>query len=396
MAASALAKINALSSYVTPVAFMEDGFTQRIGSMLPQAIGRRVTTAARLRAYPPNVSPGEFRSAGAIAELVFFSSQRTSLGKPLRHRAMLARNTRVDRGAANQLTSSDRSLFCSNGCSERSLERASELGIATLLNYPIAHHAWARDILDEEAELVPSFAATLQYPSRDEPTIQKLDREIELADRVLGLSSFHVDTFVASGVPRDKLVIAPLGVDLELFRPQDAAVRDGVFRVVFVGQITQRKGISYLIDAFELANIPNSELVFIGRVVGSDGVWAKTPRLRHIPHLPRHALPAVYADASVFVMPSLVEGFCLTAVEALACGVPSIVTPNTFGDEVVRDGVEGWNVPIRNAEAIADKLCRLAEDSDLRTSMASAARLRAEAFSWDAFGEKVSAHLLEI
>jgi glycosyltransferase involved in cell wall biosynthesis len=91
----------------------------------------------------------------------------------------------------------------------------------------------------------------------------------------------------------------------------------------------------------------------------------------------------------VFVLPSLVEGFPLTALEAMASGIPTIVSENTFGSDVVHDGRNGYVVPIRDVDAIVDRLETLAADDDLRARMGAEARVTAEQFSWDAFGRRL-------
>jgi glycosyltransferase involved in cell wall biosynthesis len=91
----------------------------------------------------------------------------------------------------------------------------------------------------------------------------------------------------------------------------------------------------------------------------------------------------------VFVLPSLVEGFPMTALEAMACGVPVIVSENTFGLDVVRDGYNGYVVPIRDVGAIVDRLRLLAGDEALRSSMSKNARATAEEYSWEAFGRRL-------
>jgi glycosyltransferase involved in cell wall biosynthesis len=102
-------------------------------------------------------------------------------------------------------------------------------------------------------------------------------------------------------------------------------------------------------------------------------------------------LPAIYHAADVFVLPSLVEGFPLTALMAMACGLPVIVSEHTFGEDVVRDGIDGYVTRIRDGEAIADRLRYLYENPDRRELMAAAARQRAEQFSWERYGERIIA-----
>jgi glycosyltransferase involved in cell wall biosynthesis len=188
-------------------------------------------------------------------------------------------------------------------------------------------------------------------------------------------------------VDEEKLVVCPLGVNLDLFHPRQRP-DDDVFRIVFVGQITQRKGISYLVEAFRRASIPRSELVLVGRPIGSADPWARIPGVRHIPLMPRTQLPAVYANADVYVLPSLVEGFGLTALEAMASGLPVVLSEHTFGSDIVTDGVDGYVVPIRDPESIAERLRLLAADPDRRREMGRAARSRAEEHPWEEAGRR--------
>jgi glycosyltransferase involved in cell wall biosynthesis len=163
-----------------------------------------------------------------------------------------------------------------------------------------------------------------------------------------------------------------------------------VFRVAFVGQISQRKGISYLVEAFTKAAIPDSELLLVGRVIGRGRAWSAIPGVRHVPHVLRWELPALYRTADIFVLPSLVEGFGLVALEAMACGVPVVISTNTFAADVVTDGVDGYVIPIRDPEAIADRLQYIHQHRAERDRIGQAARRRAEQFSWQTYGDLIA------
>ncbi|MBO0768208.1 MAG: glycosyltransferase family 4 protein, partial [Solirubrobacterales bacterium] len=159
------------------------------------------------------------------------------------------------------------------------------------------------------------------------------------------------------------------------------------FRVIFCGQITQRKGISYLVEGFKRAGLPNAELLFVGMLIGGPHPWLGEPNIRHVGPLTRHQLPEVLRSGHVGVLPSLIEGYGATVVEGMACGLPAIVTPNTLADDVVEHDVDGWVVPIRDPDAIAAKLTLLYEDRELQRRMAKAARAKAEQYPWSRYGE---------
>jgi glycosyltransferase involved in cell wall biosynthesis len=112
--------------------------------------------------------------------------------------------------------------------------------------------------------------------------------------------------------------------------------------------------------------------------------------VRHVPHVPRWELPALYRTADVFVLPSLVEGFGLVALEAMACGVPVVISANTFATDVVTDGVDGYVIPIRDAEAIAERLQYIHKYRAEGDRVGQAARRRAEQFSWERYGDLIA------
>jgi glycosyltransferase involved in cell wall biosynthesis len=168
-----------------------------------------------------------------------------------------------------------------------------------------------------------------------------------------------------------------------------------VFRVLYVGRLSQAKGIAQLLEAFSRLRLPRAQLEFVGDIVGA-GRWL--PRYRDMfvwrRQVPQHALADIYRRADVFVFPSLHEGSALVTYEALASGLPVIATPNA-GSEV-RDGVEGFLVPAAEIEPLAERLLELYRDPERRGEMARAARRRAEEFSWTAYGERLAAAVASV
>ena len=265
-------------------------------------------------------------------------------------------------------------------------ESARKTGAGRWLNYPVAHHRQRRLIREEELALEPSFAPT--WPGFDDwgpGHEERLDREIALADRVLLGSSFAADSFVAEGVPRDKLCVVPYGVDLQVFSPAPAASSRDIFKVIYAGQLTQRKGLSYLLRGWQQFARPGARLTLIGAVVGDSRPLARhAAGCVHLPHQTRSELAQRFRDAHVLVFPTLVEGMPLVVLEAMACGLPVIATANGPG-EIVRDGVDGFLIPECDAQAVCDRLDRLHRDRDLCAWMGRNAAARAREFSWDAY-----------
>ena len=266
-----------------------------------------------------------------------------------------------------------------------------------VLNYPIAHHRQQRKTREEECQLEPEFAST--WPGFDHwaPGFEaQLDEEIEIADGILVGSSYARDSFVAEGVPHEKLRVVPYGVDLETFWPATEPVAREKFEVVYAGQLTQRKGISYLLRGYQQFERRDSRLTIIGSTVEGMAPFLPYRHLfRHVPHLTRPALAHMYRQSDVFVFPTLVEGMPLVVLEAMACGLPVIVTANGPGD-LVRDGVDGFIVPQRDPDAISERLDHLYRDPALRLAMAQNARQRAVQFGWDRYALQTHNYLRQL
>lgn len=270
-------------------------------------------------------------------------------------------------------------------------------GGAAVLNYPVSHHRSRRQVRLEENEREPLFASTWpdfdDWPAGHE---ERLDAEIAQADAILLGSTYAADTFAAEGIERRKLQVIPYGVDLQTFTPGRPRHGKSSFNVIYAGQLTQRKGISYLLRGYRKFARRDTQLTMVGALVGGDEpLRPYASHFRHVPHQTRTALAEMYRNSDVFVLPTLVEGMGLVVLEAMACGLPVIVTANGPGD-LVRDGIEGFVVPTRDEEAICDRLERLYRDPDLRIAMGRQAIRRAQEFSWAAYTSKVQGLLASL
>ena len=388
MTARQLAADGLLSEYVTTLV-RPTGKVRDLVARLPHQVRRAVNREIMRRGVIGHIDDELIHQTAPLLESLVVVSGRLSYLQATNGRFVGWRDSAFDRQAARRLRADHSAFVGSYGTARRSLRRANDIRVRSYLNYAHPHHDFVEAILTDEARLRPEYADDLKLNVAGDSGKRQLDEEIGLADRIFVLSSFQKRTLVDAGVPDHKLILTPLGVDLDLFQDLSSPRDQSTFRVIFVGQITQRKGISYLFDAFAQADIPRSELLLVGRPVGAGRPWDSVPRVRHIGHVPRRELPALYSTADVFVLPSLAEGFGLTSLEAMACGLPVIISENTFGADVVTDGVDGYVVPIRDPEAIAARIVHLHEHPDLRARMRVAARRRAEEFSWERYGKAV-------
>ncbi len=219
-------------------------------------------------------------------------------------------------------------------------------------------------------------------------------RKLFPVDPLLAWSDFFIcpseavqdDLVVHCNVPRERTAVVPYGMSPHWL---DLEPRTQPGRVLFVGTADLRKGIHYLAMAAEQLLTRGRRYEF--RVAGnvSDQV-RNQPVCRHLNFLgrvPRDRIHEEFQQADVFVLPSLAEGSAEVTYEALAAGVPLVVT--AAAGSVARDGVEGRIVPERDPAALAEAIENIIENRDLRAKLSWAARERAREFTWEKYGERL-------
>jgi glycosyltransferase involved in cell wall biosynthesis len=217
--------------------------------------------------------------------------------------------------------------------------------------------------------------------------IERCLGEYEECDAVIVPSHVVRRSFVQQGVPGEKVHVCPYGVDVSMFSPRPKA--DERFRVLFVGAYSLRKGIGDLFDAVRpLVERRRCELWLVGsptpdgRVVVQRNADIIVDKGRH----PRSSLAWYYSQGSVLVLPSLEEGLALVLIQAMACGIPVIASTNTGAEDLIDDGVEGFIVPIRDAEAIRMRIEWMMDNPLRRQEMAAAALRRVRGFGgWEGY-----------
>jgi glycosyltransferase involved in cell wall biosynthesis len=277
-----------------------------------------------------------------------------------------------------------------------SFREARRRGLKTFYDLPIGYWRAARELLLEEAELKPAWASTLIGNDDSPAKTARKDEELALADRVYVASSYTLKTLSSAPGFSAPVEVIPYGAPLRPASAPRRAERDGAgpLRVIFVGSLGQRKGLSYLFDACRSLG-PAVELTIIGTLplqpCAALETELKRPGVRWIPSCPHAEVLAEMAAHDVFVFPSLFEGFGLVLLEAMAMGLPVIATSHTAAPDLIDDGQEGYLVPIRSSEAIAEKLDLLRRDPALINALGSRAATRAAAFTWENYGRRLAA-----
>ena len=278
-----------------------------------------------------------------------------------------------------------------SGAAEPSLIEGRRCGLSVVVERSSSH------MLEQCRLLRAEYAGVgLRWEETPQRAVDRELREYALADRVFVPSGFVEKTFLQTGFSAAKIFKNGFGVDVSRFRPATKA--DNVFRVIFAGSLSVRNGIHHLVAGFRQAAIAGGELVLVGgeskdteRLVG-----ASDPGIVRRGHVPQSELPALYQQASVFVMASIEEGQAMVQAQALACGLPLVCTTNTGGEDFlaldgegremaagVREFPAGFVIPPGDPAALAFVLRHLASASGKLLRMrAAAAALARRDLSW--------------
>ena len=282
-----------------------------------------------------------------------------------------------------------RAVHAYEDCSLWQFQEAKRLGKACIYDMPIGYYpAWE----NTQAELAKKFVDWLPagglLSSRYVRPQQKRE-EMELADLVLAPSSFVADT-VRNFHPKKALALAPYGVDLEFWRPDGCKERSEVLRFIYAGQISLRKGIPSLLQAWEKAALRSAELLLVGSWrLSKSKKHSLPPGVAHVRACSSEALRDHYRWADVFVFPSFFEGFALVLLEAMACGLPAIASAATGGADVLTEA-SGRVFPVGDLDALVDALRWFELNRNRLPAMSRAARQQAELCTWGRYRRTVT------
>ena len=311
----------------------------------------------------------------------------------------------VDRITANLVrrrSAELRGVYAYEDGALHTFKAAKDFQLSCLYDLPIGYWRTARRIQSEEAEVHPEWACTLPALDDSEEKLQRKDQEIKLADHIFVASEFTRKTLDSVPFPIPEISVIPYGSPQaiskkELDKSLKEASRRNKLKVLFVGGLSQRKGLSYLLEAIE-ATTTISELTLIGRKPKGVCRPLESALLKHrwIDSLPHEKVLEEMRQQDVLVFPSLFEGFGLVVTEALSQGIPVITTPNTCGPDVLTEGKDGFIVPIRDAEAIAEKLVLLNNDRDRLISMRENAVHKAIGSNWNRYQERLASKITKL
>jgi glycosyltransferase involved in cell wall biosynthesis len=277
-----------------------------------------------------------------------------------------------------------------NSSSLETFQWARKRGIRCVLDQTIGHPASQNRVMLEEQERHPEFFISA-YRAFDQDWIDRQNAEVAAADKVLVGSEFCARTMVENGCPAEKVTVANYGYDESLF-PVQQPVRSGAvdrpLRCLFAGEVGPRKGIAYLLQAFENVPAEKADLVLVGSLAVPESTFQKyARRLRHVPQVPRSEIPIFFREADCFVFPSLFEGSAIVLYEACGAGL-GIIQTDRCGDGV-RSGQNGVVLEEITVPQLTAAINRMIEDREICARWQDASWSVREDRTWASYRQRI-------
>lgn len=269
--------------------------------------------------------------------------------------------------------------------------------------FDLAEHLGALKIVDASSSHPTSFQGFWQREcdiwspgtrvTLPRSLFRRCTQDLERADYILCSSLFVRDSMLYNGIPESKLTVLPYGADVLTFKPAEQPTDKPVF--IAVGTLTLRKGTPYLLEAMRIVRRfhPDAKLCLVGPIHDDFkpiiGRWHG--EFTHVSSASHAQLAGLLQQSLAFVFPSCEEGFARVLSEAMAAGLPIVATHESGASTVIKEGVQGFIVPQRQPQALAERLVQLIEDPQLARRMGLLGSTFAKSHgSHEAYGEKLA------
>jgi glycosyltransferase involved in cell wall biosynthesis len=224
----------------------------------------------------------------------------------------------------------------------------------------------------------------------DERESKIKNKELNLSDYIFVPSEIVKKSLICLGIDEKKIIKIPYGVDISKFSQKKEYKKDKILKIVFVGAITWHKGIEILLKAIkDLKAIINVELNLVGKIVDNEILNEYKGLYNYHSFVPHEKLNDFYKQNDIFVFPSLIEGFGLVVLEAMASGLPVIVSDRAGSSDIVRDGIDGFVIPSGNAQMLKEKIIYFYNNRDKIEEMGKNASLNVRNYTWEKYRENV-------
>lgn len=268
--------------------------------------------------------------------------------------------------------------------------------IKRIMDTSAANRLFMKEVYEKDMDLCPAFANRLKK-ERDflwrGNYCKLLDRELAATQYFLVPSDFVKKSLMFSGISEDQIVLCPYGANFVAKETTEISLcsQNEPLRAVYVGNITEMKGVYYLLEAAQAIPRDKLQLTLVGAFENDDGLFNKyLERVKFMGRVTHEKVQEILLESDVFVFPSLGEGMSLSVLEAMSCGLPCIVSEHSGVIEAMAEGENGFVIKPQSISDIANKLEWFIEHKNEIQQMKIAALNTAKQYSWVNYDNKVT------
>lgn len=388
-AAVGLEKAGILSEFRTTVATFPGNIFDRLSILPPFAEFNR-------RRYDP-VLKG-YSKLSPMYELGRFASSKVGFKNLIKHETGIFSvdgvYQKLDKEIAKNLkqianSGADAVYAYEDGALYSFLE-AKKINLTCLYDLPIGYWRTAKRLLEVERDKWPEWAPTLLGLEDSETKLLKKDEELRLADKIFVASQFTANTLKDYTGKLAPVAVVPYAFPAVATSRNYSDKSKSKLKLLFVGGLSQRKGIANLFAAVEkLKN--HVELTVVGKKATDHcaALDAALSKHRWIPSLAHNQVLKLMQEHDVLVFPSLFEGFGLVITEAMSQGTPVITTERTAGPDLITHEENGWIIEAGSTNALYHAIENLIDKPNVVAEVGREAMATASKRTWDVYGSEL-------
>lgn len=283
-------------------------------------------------------------------------------------------------------------LIIYNGSSKKHLTAICKKDIIKFMDMSIAKREYIHDILQKEIDETGLTEIKRMHMSYWDSKMIRSDIEsCNMVDYFLVPSNFVQESLVKNGIPMNKIIKVPYGVDISKFTYIPRKKESDILKLIYVGNISYRKGSHRLLEV--VSQLEGVELYLAGTFDEKSSLYCNYKGFAHIHFLgfvTRDRLNELYNNCDIFVLPSLCEGMAMVGLEAMATGLPLVCTFNTGVNDVVENGVNGFVYHADNNAELREKIVWFKNNQEKIPEMAKKARETSINYSWEIYHRNVA------
>lgn len=274
--------------------------------------------------------------------------------------------------------------------------KAKQLGLLCLYDLPIGYWRAAKALMESENEMWPEWVPTITGNNDSVEKLARKDLEIELSDRIFVASSFTAKTLNYFPGKTPPITVIPYGFPPVCNERVYKKFNNRRLKILFVGGLSQRKGIAYLFEAVEHLK-EHVDLTLVGHKATPDCLPLNKALMKHrwIPTLPHSEILSLMSQHDVLIFASLFEGFGLVITEAMSQGTPVITTDRTAGPDLIQHGQNGWLIEAGSTSSLIKALEQLLFNPSDMVRVGKEAMETARLRPWEVYGKELAAAVTE-